>query len=153
MIRVCPCWSKEIGRELAPGTFGDNLTISDLESAKFNVGDTIHVGEVTLQVTSPRIPCGTFATRMEDPHWVKKFKAAERPGLYVRVIKQGTIKAGDEVRVEKYTKETVSIVQMYRDHYTKGYTEETLQRYLNSPIDLRSRKDMEEHLKEVSVQK
>jgi MOSC domain-containing protein YiiM len=87
---------------------------------------------------------------MEDPHWVKKFKAAERPGLYVRVIKQGTIKAGDEVRVEKYTDETVSIVQMYRDHYVKEYTEETLRRYLNSPIDVRSRKFLEEELQRVS---
>jgi len=144
-------WSKEIGRELAPGTFGDNLTISYLESASFNLGDYIHVGEVTLQVTSPRIPCGTFATRMEDPHWVKKFRAAERPGLYVRVIKQGTINAGDPVTIEKYKEETVSIVQMYRDHYTKEYTEETLQRYLNSPIDVRSRKDLEEKLKELSA--
>jgi len=141
-------WSKEIGKELAPGTFGDNITISELESDKFNVGDYIHVGEVTLQVTSPRIPCSTFATRMGDPYWVKKFKAAERPGLYVRVIKQGTIKAGDPVMVEKYTGETISIVQMYRDHYTKEYTEESLQHYLNSPIDVRSRVSLEKELQE-----
>jgi MOSC domain-containing protein YiiM len=143
-------WSKEIGRELAPGTFGDNLTISNLESAEFNVGDYIHVGEVTLQVTSPRIPCGTFATRMDDPHWVKKFKAAERPGLYVRVIKQGTIKAGDEVSIEKYDGETISILQMYRDHYEKEITEELIRRHLNAPIDIRTRRDMEEALQQVS---
>jgi MOSC domain-containing protein YiiM len=139
-------WSKEIGKELAPGTFGDNLTISELKSGEFNVGDYIHIGEVTLQVTSPRIPCGTFATRMEDPHWVKKFKAAERPGLYVRVIKQGTVKAGDEVTVEQYTGETISILQMYRDHYEKEITEELIRRHLNAPIDIRTRRDMEEAL-------
>ena len=145
-------WSEEIGKELAPGTFGDNLTISDLESASFNVGDTIHVGEVTLQVTSPRIPCSTFATRMSDPQWVKKFRAAERPGLYVRVIKEGVIKAGDEVVVEKYSGETISIVQMYRDHYDKNYSEELLRRYLNSPIDVRSREYMEEQLQKFTTQ-
>jgi len=142
-------WSNELGRELAPGTFGDNLTISDLESATFNVGDTIHVGEVTLQVTSPRIPCGTFATRMGDPQWVKKFRKAERPGLYVRVIQEGVIKAGDPVTVEKYSGKTVSILQMYRDHYTNEYTCETLQLYLNSPIDIRSRASLEEELKKI----
>ena len=145
-------WSEEIGKELAPGTFGDNLTISDLESASFNVGDTIHVGEVTLQVTSPRIPCSTFAMRMGDPQWVKKFRAAERPGLYVRVIKEGVIKAGDEVVVEKYSGETISIVQMYRDHYDKNYSEELLRRYLNSPIDVRSREYMEEQLQKFTTQ-
>lgn len=142
-------WSQEIGRELAPGTFGDNLTISDLESAAFNVGDFIHVGEVTLQVTAPRIPCGTFATRMEDPQWVKKFRAAERPGLYVRVVKEGVVKAGDSVTVEKFTGETVSILQVYRDHYSKGYTEESLRRYLNSPIAIRERQVLERVLQKL----
>jgi len=139
-------WSDELGKELAPGTFGDNLTISDLESAAFNVGDTIHVGEVIVQVTSPRIPCGTFATRMGDPQWVKKFRAAERPGLYVRVIKEGVIKAGDPVTVEKYTGEALSILQMYRDHYEKNITKALIERHLNAPIDIRTRNYMEEEL-------
>jgi MOSC domain-containing protein YiiM len=143
-------WEQELGRELAPGTFGDNLTISDLESATFNVGDYLHIGEVTLQVTAPRIPCGTFATRMGDPQWVKKFRSAERPGLYCRVIQEGVVRAGDAVTVEKYKGGTISTLQMYRDHYTKAYTEETLRRYLNSPIDIRSRRNLEEELRKLS---
>ena len=142
-------WSNELGTELGPGTFGDNLTISDLESATFNVGDYIHIGEVILQVTSPRIPCGTFATRMEDPQWVKKFRAGERPGLYCRVIKEGTVNAGDMVTVEKYTGETISILQMYRDFYKRDKSEETLHRHLNAPIDIRSRRDLEEELQKL----
>ena len=35
-------WSAELGRELAPGTFGENLTISDLESAPLAIGDRLH---------------------------------------------------------------------------------------------------------------
>ena len=144
-------WEGELGQKLAPGTFGENLTISDLESANFNVGDYIHVGEVTLQVTSPRIPCGTFATRMGDPQWVKKFRAAERPGLYVRVVKEGVIKAGDPVSVEKYTGATISILAMYREHYVKDKSEETLRQHLNAPIDLRSRRDLEEELQKLTT--
>jgi MOSC domain-containing protein YiiM len=142
-------WEQEIGRELTPGTFGDNLTISDLESVTFNVGDYLHIGEVTLQVTSPRIPCGTFATRMDDPQWVKKFRAAERPGLYVRVVREGVIKAGDPVTVEKFTGETISIVEMYREYYAKDKTEESLRRHLNAPIDIRSRRGLEEELQKL----
>ena len=85
-------WMNELGRELLPGTFGENLTIEELESAQFNIGDTLHCGDVTLQVTAPRIPCKTFAARMDDPYWVKKFRHAERPGLYCRVIKEGFVK-------------------------------------------------------------
>src|SRR5574341_2268124 len=50
-------WSKQLGRRLAPGTFGDNLTISELESARFSIGDRLHAGSVILEVTAPRIPC------------------------------------------------------------------------------------------------
>ncbi|GAB4463620.1 MAG: hypothetical protein Kow0070_24400 [Anaerolineales bacterium] len=139
--------------ETRPGTFGENLTISGLESAAFNVGDFLHIGEVTLQVTAPRIPCGTFATRMGDPQWVKKFRAAERPGLYVRVIQEGVIKAGDPVIVEKFTGETISIVEMYREHYVKDKSEESLRRHLNAPISVRARRALEEELEALLMAK
>lgn len=93
-------WEKELGKEIAPGTFGENLTIGGLESASFHVGDFLHIGDVTLQVTSPRIPCGTFASRMEDSAWVKKFRQAERPGFYCRVMREGFVKAGEAVSLE-----------------------------------------------------
>lgn len=145
-------WEKEIGKELAPGTFGENLTIGELESAQFNAGDYIHVGEVTLQVTSPRIPCGTFATRMDDPQWVKKFRRAERPGLYCRVLKDGTVKAGYPVSVEKYAGKTLSILQMYRDYYDKNKTETLIRRHLEAPIDIRSRRAFEMELQKLANQ-
>ena len=146
-------WSREIGKELTPGTFGDNLTISDLESAQFNVGDYLHIGEVKLQITSPRIPCGTFAARMNDPQWVKKFRDAERPGLYCRVIRDGIVKAGDTVAIETYSSETVSILQMYREYYLKERTEEMIRRQLNAPIDIRSRRSLEEELQKLLERK
>ena len=145
-------WAKELGKEIPPGTFGENLTISDLESARFNVGDYIHISEVTLQVSAPRIPCGTFAARMEDPQWVKRFRYAERPGLYCRVLKEGVVRAGDTVSVERFTEETVSILDMYRDYYNSAKSEETLLRYLNAPIAIRARKSFEEQLQRLSVE-
>lgn len=145
-------WAIELGRPLEPGTFGENLTIEGLQSADFNVGDYLHVGAVILQVTSPRIPCGTFATRMNDPQWVKKFRKAERPGLYCRVTKEGLVTAGDPVTIDRYTGETISLIQMYRDHYEKDKTEEMIRRHLNAPIDIRSRKDLEEALQKMGAE-
>jgi len=145
-------WSGELGKEISPGTFGENLTISELESAQFNVGDYIHTGEVTLQVSAPRIPCGTFAARMDDPQWVKRFLYAERPGLYCRVLKEGFVQAGNTVSVERFTGETVSILDMFRDYYYKNKSEETLLRYLNAPIAIRDRNSFEEQLQRLSVE-
>lgn len=143
-------WSQELGREIGAGTFGENLTISELESAKFNIGDLLHVGMVTLQITAPRIPCGTFARRMDDPKFVKRFRAAERPGLYCRVLKEGIVQAGDQVRVETYTGATISLIQMYRDYYEKDKSEETLRRHLAAPIAIRARTDLEAELRKLS---
>lgn len=145
-------WSKEIGKDLAPGTFGENLTISELESAQFNIGDTLHIGDVILQITAPRIPCGTFAARMADPHWVKKFRHAERPGLYCRVIKAGVVQAGDAVSVEKYTDEIISILEIYRGYYDKNKSEEKIKRRLNAPIAIRDRTRLEAELQKMLTQ-
>jgi len=142
-------WSKELNKEIFPGMFGDNLTIRDLESAQFNVGDYIHISEVTLQVTAPRIPCATFAARMEDPQWVRKFRNAERPGLYCRVIQEGFVKADDLVVIEKYTGETISVLEMFRDYYDRHKNEATLRRHLNAPIAIRARRDLEADLQKL----
>ena len=139
-------WSRELAMEIRPGTFGENLTISELESAQFNIGDMLHIDDVILQVTASRIPCGTFATRMNDPQWVKKFRHAERPGLYCRVIREGSVQAGDSVYEEKYMGETISILEMFRDYYDKDKSEETLRRQLRAPIAIRARRDLEKEL-------
>jgi MOSC domain-containing protein YiiM len=140
-------WSEELKKEISAGTFGDNLTISDLESAQYNIGDYIHIREVTLQVTAPRIPCATFAARMENPHWIKKFRHAERPGLYCRVIQEGFVKRGDPVSIDRYTGDTISILEMFRDYYDRNKSEETLRHHLNAPIAIRARRDLEADLR------
>jgi MOSC domain-containing protein YiiM len=136
-------WSQSLGRELAPGTFGDNLTLSELESAACSVGDRLSFGEVVLEVTSPRIPCSTLAARMGDTGFVKRFKAAERPGLYCRVIQAGAVRAGEVVRYEPTAGPTVSILEMFRNFYISDLDEAAIRRQLAAPIAIRARADME----------
>lgn len=141
-------WSQELHQTLPPGTFGDNLTISELESAGFNVGDRLHIGDVILEVTAPRIPCSTLAARMGDKLFVKRFRAAERPGLYCRVILAGTLSAGDPVRVEAFTRPTVSVGEMYRQHFLPD-DEAFLRRCLAAPIAIRAREEMQAKLQKL----
>lgn len=141
-------WSAALGRELGPGTFGENLTIGELESAQFNIGDRLHVGEVILEVTAPRIPCATLAARMGGPAFVKRYRAAERPGLYCRVIRAGNVQVGDPVTVERYAGETVSALEMFRDFYVPALDEATIRRYLAAPVAIRDRESKEAMLRE-----
>lgn len=144
-------WELELGKKFSPGTFGENLTISYLESATFNIGDRLIIGAVILEVTAPRIPCDTFATRMGDPGFIDRFRQAERPGLYCRVLQEGTIRICEEVAVEACHADKVALIEIFRDYYAKDADVPTLQRYLSAPIALRARKDLERRLEKILV--
>jgi MOSC domain-containing protein YiiM len=140
-------WSKELGRELSPGTFGENLTITGFESAQVYIGDRLQVGPVVLEVTSPRIPCVTLATRMGDPSFVKRFRAAERPGLYCRVIQEGTVQQSDPVVRIPCSGETILAIELFRAFYKRRSLDEaTLRRHLAAPIAIRDRFEKEQQL-------
>ena len=143
-------WSGELGNELPAGIFGENLTISSLESADFCIGDRLIMGDVILEVSAPRIPCGTLAARMGDPQFVKRYRQAERPGLYCRVIQPGSLQVEMPVSVQKYQQETISILEMFRAYYDKNKNVEGIQRHLKAPIASRSRLALEHELRKRS---
>ncbi len=132
-------WSGELGRGLAPGTFGENLTVSGLESAGACIGDRFSVGSVVLEVTAPRIPCVTLAVRMGDPAFPRRFRRAERPGLYCRVIRGGEVRAGDAVGREPYGGERVPAIEVFRAFFEPDVGEAALRRHLAAPIAARAR--------------
>jgi MOSC domain-containing protein YiiM len=139
-------WSGELGRELSPGTFGENLTFSGLRSAECCIGDRFLVGPVILEVTAPRIPCSTLSARMGDRMFVKRFMRAERPGLYCRVVREGEVQAGDAVELERYEGENVLAVELFRNFFDSKTSESALRRQLSVPIAVRAREHKEQQL-------
>jgi MOSC domain-containing protein YiiM len=144
-------WSVALARELAPGTFGENITITGLESAQLAIGDCLHVGAVILEVTAPRIPCWKLAQRMGDPGFVKRFRAAERPGIYCRVVREGYIQAGEPVTLEPYPGESVKAIELFRDFYAPDRDPATIRRHLAAPIAIRARIEKEQQLRELEA--
>ena len=144
-------WSDELGRELAPGTFGENLTVAHLESARVCVGDRLCIGSVVLEVTAPRIPCLTLAVRMGDPAFLKRFRRAERPGVYCRVVRGGEIRAGDPVAYAPYAGERVPVLEVFRAFFDGNPGEDVLRRQLSVPIAARAREAYEERLAGLSA--
>ncbi|CAN7455378.1 MOSC domain-containing protein [Arthrobacter sp. LjRoot78] len=91
-------WVGELQRELLPGVFGENLRVAGIGTTTAVIGERWQIGlDVEVEVTSPRVPCATFQRRMDEPQWVKRFTEAGRVGTYLRVIKPGTIRAGDHI--------------------------------------------------------
>ncbi|WP_378147238.1 MOSC domain-containing protein [Cnuibacter sp. UC19_7] len=93
-------WAGELGREIPPGLFGENLRVDGVEVSGAVIGERWRVGDtLVLEVASPRTPCATFARRMREPRWVRRFDEAGRPGAYLSVIKSGEVRAGDAIEV------------------------------------------------------
>ena len=93
-------WERRLGRQLPNGIFGENLTTAGLEVSEAVLGERWLVGDtVVLQVTGPRIPCGTFRAHMAEKGWLKSFTHVARSGAYLSVVVPGTIRAGDPVSV------------------------------------------------------
>lgn len=92
-------WAAALGRELPDGMFGENLTTSGLDVDASEIGDVWHVGSAVLEVRGPRVPCATFAERMAERGWVKRFAAHGRSGAYLQVVQSGEIRPGDQITV------------------------------------------------------
>jgi MOSC domain-containing protein YiiM len=91
-------WANELQRDLPPGIFGENLRVSGIETTGAVIGERWKIGlDVEVEVTSPRVPCAAFQRRMGEPQWVKRFTEAGRVGTYLRVIRTGSIQAGDHI--------------------------------------------------------
>jgi len=144
-------WSEELGRDLPPGTFGENLTVSRLESAAVCVGDRLGIGAAVLEVTAPRIPCLTLAVRMGDPAFLKRFRWAERPGVYCRVVREGEVRQGDALAYTPYAGERVPVLEVFRAFFETDPGEDVLRRLLSVPIAVRAREEYEERLAGLSA--
>lgn len=81
------------GHPIAPGSIGENLTLSGLDWARMIPGARVHVGDVLLELTAYAAPCkkiaGSFAseafTRVSQkvhPGWSR---------LYARVLQPGRV--------------------------------------------------------------
>ena len=108
-------WQDELGRPLAGGVFGENLTTSGLEVSDALVGEQWQVGaQVLLEVCAPRVPCRTFAGWLGERGWVKTFTRNARSGAYLRVLRPGAIKAGDEVLITHRPEHGITVSTVFR---------------------------------------
>lgn len=118
-------WGGELNRTLPAGWFGENLRISGLPVSDAVIGERWTVGDTVLEVTAPRVPCATFQHWSGEQRWVKRFTLRSDTGAYLRVLTEGSVGAGDEVRVDHVPEHGVTV----RDLFT-GADPDRLQRLL-----------------------
>ncbi len=138
-------FSEQLGRPVAPGSFGENLTAAGLREPGLAIGTRLEGPDLVLEVSAPRIPCRTLAQRMDDPGFVKKFLLARRPGIYLRVLKEGVVAAGDTFTVTPPAGFQVDTLEVF-DAVQRRLDRGEIERLLAVPIDVRTRADLEKRL-------
>lgn len=107
-------WSADLGREVTPGLFGENLRVAGVDASHAVIGERWSIGEqVVLEVTMPRTPCVNFARYLGERSWVKRFAEANRVGTYLSVVTKGSITAGDTIRVIDVPDHGITAAQVY----------------------------------------
>ncbi len=135
-------WETELGRKLPAGAFGENLTLAGMKSADAAVGDRMTAGGLVLEVTSPRIPCETFAAHMGDKQFVARFFRANRTGFYCRVIAEGTIAAGDTLEYQPFDGPRVPVSEMVERYDMRGLDADALSRFRAVPLHHKARQEI-----------
>lgn len=136
-------WRDEFGVAVEPGLFGENLTIDGIDVSHARVGERWEVGSVLLEVSQPRIPCYKLGMRLQDVAFPRQFAAAERPGAYLRILREGSLQSGSTVRVVHRPEHEVDVAFVSRAYHTDR---SLLPRLLEIPELSQSWRDWVEHM-------
>jgi MOSC domain-containing protein YiiM len=107
-------WEQEIDRPLGYGEFGENLTTEGIEVNDALIGERWKIGTTILEVSEPRIPCWRLGVRMNDQLFPRRFTEASRPGTYLRIVVEGDVGAGDEIRVVEKPDHGLTVRHVFR---------------------------------------
>ncbi|KAI1658115.1 PK beta-barrel-protein domain-containing protein-like protein [Daldinia decipiens] len=115
-----PTWQKEFpeaATRFRPGGFGENFVTERMNERNVCIGDVVSVGDdgVLLQVSLPRQPCFKLNHRFQLRNFAPNTYKTSRTGWYYRVLHEGTVQAGDEIRLveRKWPGWTIERVQEY----------------------------------------
>jgi ferredoxin-NADP reductase len=104
-----------------PGGFGENFVTAHMNERNVCIGDVISVGpEVILQVSLPRQPCFKLNHRFSLKNFAPETYKTSRTGWYYRVLREGTVNSGDELKLveRKWPEWTIERIQEYLHRVT-----------------------------------
>ena len=126
-------WVQELGVDLPWGAFGENLTTEGLLEDDVRIGDRLRIGSVIFEVTQPRMPCHKLSIRFDRDDMVRRFLKSGRPGLYLAVMREGVLAAGDQVTLEAAAEHDVTIADVAEAYATGGHDRNLLRRVVAAP--------------------
>ena len=86
-----PYWQAELDKEMNPGAFGENLSLSGITEKQINIGDIFRLGEAKIEVSQPRQPCHKLNKVFDLQEMACKVQKTGYTGCYFRVKKTGWV--------------------------------------------------------------
>lgn len=123
------------------GMFGENLTIENLDEAKLRVGDIFKIGDAVVQISQPREPCYKLGIRFGNQKIIKEYITHNHPGTYVKIIKEGHVKKGDSMILEKKSENSLTTQQFYELMFAKVKSKELLDLFMTNAAVPQYKKD------------
>jgi ferredoxin-NADP reductase/MOSC domain-containing protein YiiM len=124
-------WEHELGRDdFVYGQFGENFTVEGLPDDRVCIGDRYRIGEAVFEVTQPRVTCYRVGIRMNDPRLPALLVSHHRPGFYLRVLEEGTVRGGDEIVQVATGAEAMSVAEVDALLYLPGHPRSQIRRAL-----------------------
>lgn len=111
-IEYYPIWESYLGRDLKPGSFGENLLTTGILDKDISPGDIYQIGEVVVQAVSPRIPCFKIGMRHNQKELTARFIQECKYGVYFKVLKTGTIQGDCPIELIEKSDAGFSIEEM-----------------------------------------
>ena len=112
------------------GLIGENLTIDDFDEKEFFIGDELQISNVILKITQPRIPCYKLGIKMNEKDFVNFFINYGHLGMYMKVIKSGFIEKGDNIKLIRRNKDTMTIYEISKLIFDKKDNVEKMKKAL-----------------------
>jgi ferredoxin-NADP reductase/MOSC domain-containing protein YiiM len=127
-------WQDQLGRDdFEYGQFGENFTISGLADDQVCIGDHYQIGEALLEVTQPRVTCYRVGIRMNEARMPALLVSHHRPGFYFRVLREGAVRAGDEIVQVAAGPEAMTVAEIDGLLYLPGHSRERVLSALRIP--------------------
>ena len=127
-------WQEHLGRnDFVFGQFGENFTIDGLSDAQVCIGDRYRIGNALFEVTQPRVTCYRLGIRLDEPEMAALVVKHGRPGFYFRVLEEGEVEAGDEIKQVSSGPERMSVFEINALLYLPGHPRDQLERALRIP--------------------
>ena len=122
-------WRQDLQDMSLPwGMFGENFTTEGLFEESVNIGDTLQIGTARVISTQPRMPCYKLGVKFGRMDIIKRFLASGLTGIYFKVLQEGEVGAGDEIKLINRDQNNVTVRDIVRLYTVDREDVQTMER-------------------------